>query len=258
MIPYMPLGSALDLAETADKPKDGIGQTGMRLDGATIAFDLDGTLVETAPDLIGALNLVLAERRLAPLPTEAARALVGRGAKVLIERGFAAAGEPLDPAETPGLVDRFIEIYRGRIASESRPFPGAEAALDQLAAAGAVLAVCTNKPTALSNLLLETLGMAWRFKAVIGADRAPKPKPDPSHLIHAITQAGGDPVRALMVGDSGADADAARAALVPCILFPFGYTEVSVHDLGADLVVESFAGLPAAAERLLRPRLAPA
>ena len=230
----------------------------MRLDGATIAFDLDGTLVETAPDLIGALNVVLGERRLPALPTEAARVLVGRGARVLIERGFAAAGEPLDDVETPGLVARFIEVYRGRIASESRPFPGADAALDQLAAAGATLAVCTNKPTALSNLLLEALGMAWRFKAVIGADSAPRPKPDPSHLLFAISQAGGDPARALMVGDSRADADAARAASVPCILFPFGYTDVPVSELGADLVIDRFADLPAAAERLLIPRLAPA
>ena len=186
----------------------------MRLDGATIAFDLDGTLVETAPDLIGALNVVLGERRLPPLPTEAARVLVGRGARVLIERGFAAAG--------------------------------------------ATLAVCTNKPTALSNLLLEALGMAWRFKAVIGADSAPRPKPDPSHLLFAISQAGGDPARALMVGDSRADADAARAAHVPCILFPFGYTDTPVSELGADLVIDRFADLPAAAERLLIPRLAPA
>ena len=230
----------------------------MRLAGATIAFDLDGTLVETAPDLIGSLNVVLGERRLPPLPTEAARSLVGGGARVLLERGFAAAGEPLDEAETPGLVARFIEVYRGRIASESRPFPGVDAALDQLAAAGAILAVCTNKPTALSNLLLEALGMAWRFKAVIGADSAPRRKPDPSHLLFAITEAGGDPARALMVGDSRADADAARAATVPCILVPFGYTDTPVGELGADLVIDSFADLPAAAEGLLLPRLAPA
>jgi len=230
----------------------------MRLAGATIAFDLDGTLVETAPDLIGALNVVLGERRLPPLPTEAARVLVGRGARVLIERGFAAAGEPLDEAETPGLVARFIDIYRSRIASESRPFPGAEAALDQLAAEGAILAVCTNKPTGLSNLLLEALGLAWRFKAVIGADAAPRPKPDPSHLLHAIGQAGGDPARALMIGDSRADADAARAASVPCILFPFGYTDIPVQALGADLVIDSFAELPDAALSLLEPRLAQA
>lgn len=223
----------------------------MRLDGATIAFDLDGTLVETAPDLIGALNLVLAEDGLPALPNEAARILVGRGARVLIERGFEVAGEHLAPERTPGLVARFIEIYRGRIADESRPFPGVEAALDDLSQAGAILCVCTNKPTGLSNLLLEALGLRSRFASVIGADAAPKPKPDPSHLIHAIRAAGGDPGRALMVGDSRADADAAKAAGVPCILAPWGYTDTPVHDLGADLVIKSFAELPAASRRLL-------
>src|SRR5207244_2291408 len=115
------------------------------LAGATIAFDLDGTLVETAPDLIGSLNIVLGECKLPGLPLEAARSIVGRGAKVMIQRGFAAAGAPLDEAAIPGLFNRFIDIYLGRIASESRPFPGVEAALDDLAAAGAKLAVCTNK-----------------------------------------------------------------------------------------------------------------
>ena len=223
----------------------------MRLDGATIAFDLDGTLVETAPDLIGALNVVLAEDGLPPLPNEMARVLVGRGARVLIERGFDVAGEHLPPERVPALVTRFIEVYRGRIADESLPFPGVEAALDELAAEGAVLCVCTNKPTGLSELLLTTLGMRSRFASVIGADAAPKPKPDPSHLIHTISTAGGDPSRALMVGDSRADADAAKAAAVPCILVPFGYTDTPARDLGADLVIESFSELPAAARRLL-------
>lgn len=223
----------------------------MTLNGATIAFDLDGTLVDTAPDLIGSLNVVLAERRLPALPTEAARMLVGRGARALIERGFAAAGEPLDEAETPALVSHFIDVYRGRIAEESRPFEGVEAALDVLHNAGAVLCVCTNKPTALSNLLLETLKLAPRFASVIGADSAPKPKPDASHLIHAIERAGGDPRRALMVGDSRADAEAARAALVPCVLVPFGYTDVPASELGAEMVIEHFADLPAAALSLL-------
>ena len=223
----------------------------MQLDGATIAFDLDGTLVETAPDLIGSLNVVLAEDGLPPLPTDMARILVGRGARVLIQRGFEVAGEHLPEERVPGLVARFIEVYRGRIADESMPFPGVQAALDDLASAGAILCVCTNKPTALSELLLTALGMRGRFASVIGADAAPRPKPDASHLIHAIATAGGDPSHALMVGDSRADADAAKAAGVPCILVPFGYTDTHVSELGADLVIEHFSELPAAARRLL-------
>ncbi len=221
------------------------------LTGATIAFDLDGTLVDTAPDLIGALNVLLGERGLPGLPNEAARVLVGRGARVLIERGFLAAGEPLHEDEKPGLVARFIDIYRTRIASESRPFDGVEAALDILTDRGATLAVCTNKPTALSILLLQALGMADRFAAIIGADAAPKPKPDPSHLLFTIAEAGGDRSRALMVGDSAADAEAAKAAGVPVILVPFGYTDRPASELGADRMMAHFSELPHLAVALL-------
>ena len=221
------------------------------LAGTTIAFDLDGTLVDTAPDLIGALNVVLDERRLPALPTVAARILVGRGARALIERGFKVAGEALNEAEVPGLVARFIEVYRSRIASESRPFEGVEAALDVLAERGAILSVCTNKPTALSILLLESLGMAQRFASIVGADAAPAPKPDPRHLLHAIETAGGNPARALMVGDSAADANAAKAAGVPVILVPFGYTDIPASELSADRMMDHFDQLPELAEAVL-------
>ncbi len=229
----------------------------MRLDGATICFDLDGTLIDTAPDLIGSLNAVLAECGHPPVPVSAARALVGGGARMLIERGFTAAGDTLSAERAPELVARFIDIYRDRIAHESQPFPGMEAALDELTAQGAILAVCTNKPTLLSNLLLETLGERHRFAAVIGADSAPKPKPDASHILFTIQQASGDPARALMIGDSRTDRDAARNANVPCILFPHGYTDVHVSELRPELVIDSFAELPAAVQMLLTPRLAP-
>ena len=165
------------------------------LAGATIAFDLDGTLVDTAPDLIGALNHLLREESLPALPLESARLLVGRGARALIERGFAVAGAHLDPAAMPSLFERFITIYRGRIADESRPFEGVEAALDSLAGAGAALCVCTNKRTDLSLALLDALGMTRRFAAVVGADSAPAAKPDPRHIFAAIAAAGGDPAR---------------------------------------------------------------
>jgi phosphoglycolate phosphatase len=221
------------------------------LAGAVVAFDLDGTLVDTAPDLIASLNAVLAERGLAPLPLSAARVMVGRGARALIEQGFSAAGEPLDEAETPGLLARFIEIYLGRIADESRPFEGVEAALDALAAAGASLCVCTNKPTNLALALLDALGLLSRFAAVVGPDCAPAPKPDPRHLLTAIEAAGGRPDRAILVGDSAVDVGAARAAGVPIVLVPFGYTEIPAAELGGDQVIEGFDALPALALRLL-------
>ncbi len=221
------------------------------LAGATLAFDLDGTLVDTAPDLVGALNSVLHERGLPALPLRTARVMVGRGARALIEQGFSAAGAPLDEAATTALVTRFIEIYRARIADESRPFDGVEACLDALAAAGATLVVCTNKRTDLSLALLDALGMTRRFAAVIGADLAPAPKPDARHLLHAIAAVGGAPRRALMIGDSASDIGAAHAAGIPSVVVSFGYTEIPAAALGGDHLIDSFAELPFLAVRLL-------
>jgi phosphoglycolate phosphatase len=221
------------------------------LSGALIAFDLDGTLVDTAPDLIGALNDVLAERRLPAVPVEAARALVGHGAKALIERGFSVAGEPLPTEETPALVARFIDIYRTRIAAESRPFPGVERALDDLAAAGAALAVCTNKRTDLSTELLTALNLADRFAVIVGADLAPAPKPDGRHLIFTAERAGVPIGRTLMVGDSANDVNAAKAAGAPVVAVSFGYTDIPAADLGADQLMHHFDELIGHARRLL-------
>ena len=222
----------------------------MSLRGAVIAFDLDGTLVDTAPDLIGALNSVLAENGLPSVPVASARNLVGRGAQSLIERGFSQAGRPLDPERTPGLVDRFIGAYLGRIARDSTPFDGLEAALDELAAAHAILAVCTNKRTDLSLALLDALGLTQRFAAVIGADLAVQ-KPDPSLLYLAIERAGGRPDRALYVGDSVVDLATARAAGVPIVGVSFGYCEEPLRAEDFDDLIHSFADLPEAAGRLL-------
>ena len=221
------------------------------LQGATLAFDLDGTLVDTAPDLVGALNGVLQEQGLPVLALRTARVMVGRGARALIEQGFSAAGAPLDAEHTPALVARFIDLYRSRIALESRAFDGLDACLDELAAAGAVLAVCTNKPTDLSFALLDALGLTHRFAAVIGADKAPKPKPDASHLFAAIEAAGGQRDRAIMIGDSATDIGAAHAAKVPSVVVSFGYTEIPAADLGADHLIDHFSELPALAARML-------
>jgi phosphoglycolate phosphatase len=221
------------------------------LSGAVIAFDLDGTLVDTAPDLVGTLNVILAEEGLRPLAMAHARDLIGHGARRLIERGFQAAGEPLEAERLGGLFDRFIARYRDHIADESRPFPGCVAALEALRAGGARLAVCTNKPTALSLALLQALDMAALFDAVVGPDAAPAAKPDPRHLEAAIGRAGGRPDRALLVGDAATDAGAARALRVPLILVSFGYTETPAAQLEPDILIDHFDQLPAAAARLL-------
>jgi phosphoglycolate phosphatase len=222
-----------------------------RFDGATIVFDLDGTLVDTAPDLVGVLNVLLAEEGVAPLPLALARPMIGRGARMLIERGFAAAGVALDESTLSGLFARFIAAYRGRIAEASRPFDGVVAALDNLLGEGARLAVCTNKPTDLSVALLTDLGLASRFAAIVGPDAAPAPKPDPRHLLTAIALAQGDAARSVMVGDSDADARAARAAYVPLVLVSFGYADAPAGTLSPDVLIDHFDALPAACARLL-------
>lgn len=221
------------------------------LAGATIAFDLDGTLVDTAPDLISTLNMLLDQEGLAPLPLSEARPFIGRGARWLIERGFQAAGATLEEARAPELFDRFIAHYLDHIADESRPFPGVEAALDSLKASGARLAVCTNKRTDLSLALLDALDLTRRFDAVIGADAAPACKPDPRHLTTAVAAAGGAMDRAILVGDAGTDAGAARAAGAGLILVSFGYTEVPARDLAPDLLIDHFDQLADGCLRVL-------
>ena len=220
--------------------------------GVTLAFDLDGTLVDTAPDLMGTLNTILADQGLATLPMEAARNLIGKGAKALLERGFTASGRSLDAEQSDRLFQQFLDIYLSRIAKDSRPFEGMERALDLFAEAGAGLVVCTNKRTDLSLALLDALGLTSRFKAVIGADSAPAPKPDARHYLTAIAAAGGVLERSLMVGDSAADVQAARNAGAPVVVFSFGYTEIPAAELGADEVLHHYDELPAAVARLLR------
>ena len=217
----------------------------------TIAFDLDGTLVDTAPDLMMTLNTVLGEEGLPPLPYETAPLLVGRGAKVMLERGFAADGKPLEEPEASRLFARYIDEYLAHICDHSRPYPGVLDALDRFEAEGAILAVCTNKRTDLSLAVLDALDLTRRFKVVVGADMAPRPKPDASHLLHTIELAGGDPKRAVMVGDSINDVLSAKNAEIPVVVVSYGYTDVPAKDLGGDALIDHFDELYAPVVKLL-------
>lgn len=219
--------------------------------GAVIALDLDGTLVDTAPDLVGTLNVLLREEGLAALPIAEARPFIGRGARWLIERGFQAADAPLAAERIPDLFSRFIAHYSAHIADQSRPFPGVVEALGVMKTAGARLAVCTNKRTDLSLALLDALQMTPLFDAVIGADATAAIKPDPRHLEAAVRAAGGTMDRAVLVGDAATDAGAARAAGAPLILVSFGYTEIPARDLAPDMLIDHFDELPRACARLL-------
>ncbi len=216
-----------------------------------IIFDLDGTLVETAPDLISALNYVLAREGLAPVPLHKARNMIGAGARKLIERGLEVEGRQMTPDEVSRLTDDFVAFYADHIADESRPFPGLLDALDDLAAQGHLLAVCTNKIEWLSKLLLDKLGMSNRFAAICGADTFGVSKPDPTILRQTIAKAGGDIARAIMVGDAGPDVGVARRAGIPVVGVTFGYTDVPIAELKPDRVITHMSQLTAAIAELM-------
>jgi len=212
----------------------------------TIVFDLDGTLVDTAPDLIGTLNLIFTQHGLSAVPLEASRPLIGGDARAMIERALVAEGRNPSAADVDALYAPFIAHYAARIADRSRAYPQVEMALDRLAERGHQLAVCTNKLEWLSKRLLDTLHLAGRFAAICGQDTFGVQKPDPEIFRQTVRRAGGDPKRAVMVGDSATDIRTARAAGVPVIAVDFGYADVPVATLGPDRVISSFAALPGA------------
>jgi phosphoglycolate phosphatase len=218
----------------------------------TIVFDLDGTLVDTAPDLVDTLNIVLAREGLPPVPFDTARAMIGGGARTLIERGLQAEGRPGGGAEVDRLYKDFVAHYGDHLADRSQPFPGAIAAIEQLAERGCRFAVCTNKLEWLSIKLLDALGISGHFAAICGQDTFGVQKPDPQILLQTIRKAGGQSARAVMVGDSINDIEVARAAKVPVIAVDFGYTETPVSALDPDVVIGDFNKLPAAVDRLFR------
>ncbi len=218
---------------------------------ATIIFDLDGTLVDTSPDLAAALNHALGVLGRDPVPPETVRHLVGHGARKLLERGLAMTGT-VSPALVESGFAPFIAYYRDHIADGSRPWPGVEAALDALAAAGCRLAICTNKPVALSVALIAALGWTERFAANLGFDSVPAAKPDAGHVAATIAAIGGDAATTIFVGDSITDVSAARAAGVPVIVVGFGFSDRPVEDLGADAVIGHFNDLVPTLERLCR------
>jgi len=212
-----------------------------------IAFDLDGTLANTAPDLAAALNHTLTALGRPIVDPASVRHLVGQGAKALLRKGLAASG-----AADEALVERgfpiYLDYYAANICVGTTFYPAIEQAMDALAARGATLAICTNKPERLSHLLIDAFGWAGRFAAIVGADTLAVRKPLPLPLLEAIARAGGG--RAAFVGDSIVDADTARAAGVPFVAVSFGFSDRPVDQLGADAVIDSYADLVGTLERL--------
>jgi phosphoglycolate phosphatase len=217
----------------------------------TVVFDLDGTLVDTAPDLINALNYILVREGMPPVPLHSARTMIGAGVRRLIERGLELDGRAVELEDINRLTADFIDYYAAHIADASRPFEGLEAALDDLAARGYRFAVCTNKLEWLSKLLLDRLGLSPRFFAICGADTFGISKPDPAILRQTVARAGGELSSTVMVGDAGPDIGVARRAGVPVIGVTFGYTEVPIADLKPDLLIHHMKELPAAVANLI-------
>ncbi len=217
----------------------------------TLAFDLDGTLVETAPDLIAAANHVLAAEGLAPVPAAAIRQEISFGARAMIEKGLKVSAAPRSATEVDRLLGDFLRHYEANIAVSSRPFPHVVELLHDYRARGCRLVVCTNKREHLSRVLLGELGMLDLFDAIAGRDTFPVCKPHPDHLLGAIRLGGGGRRRAVMVGDSDTDIATARAAGVPSIAVTFGYTEVPAHQLGAGAVIDDYRAFDAALAQVL-------
>lgn len=221
------------------------------LQGWTIAFDLDGTLVETAPDLMGTLNRMLAARDIAQMPVEAAQHLVGFGALALLRHGFQEAGAAWDEDKAPALLEEFLADYINHIADLSRPYEGVVEMLERLTDRGALLCVATNKRTDLSLALLDALDLTRWFAVICGPDKVSAKKPDGAHIREAVQMSGGDPARAIMVGDGAPDVQAAKSAGVPCVVVTFGYTPIPPEDLGGDVLIDHFGDLEEAVDGLL-------
>ena len=223
--------------------------------GSLLVFDLDGTLVDSAPDLLATLDAVLIQHGFAPLADRNTRTGIGHGARYLIEYGLQRHGMAVDTAKLDQMHKDFLAYYEANICVESRLYPGTLALLDRFASASWILAVCTNKLEGLSRQVLAALQVEDRFSAICGGDTFANRKPHPGHLLQTIVAAGGARERAVMVGDSLTDLDTARGAGVPFVGMSYGYTPVPMAELGPDLLLDSFDAL---SPNMLQPLIAAA
>ncbi len=215
----------------------------------TVIFDLDGTLVDTAGDLVATLNIILAGESCAPLSMDLARPLIGHGAKALLEQGLLFNQKAYDATKLAVLTDRFIHYYSAHIADHSTIRPDLLPTLKALQKRNCALGICTNKRTPLAQQLVDALHLGSYFNAVIGSGELPFSKPDPRMLKVAIEETGGTSDKAVMIGDSKTDVDTAHALGVPVIVVDFGYTAIPAHDLGANAVISGWNELiPALAD----------
>lgn len=217
----------------------------------TLIFDLDGTLADTAPDLLAAVNHVLGDLTDELLTLDHARNMVGQGALALINEGLAHFGIARESVDIDALFEKFLVYYNANVSVHTKLFPGLDTLLSRHLEVGTRLGVCTNKPENLSRKLLRDLGIHDHFHTIVGRDTLDTQKPDPKTLFETIARAGGVPERSVFVGDSITDASTAIAAKVPCVLVSFGYTVEPVASLGGDIVIDHFSKLDDAIAKLL-------
>jgi phosphoglycolate phosphatase len=211
--------------------------------GACLVFDLDGTLVDTAPDIISSLNHCLMDDGLSALDGQTCRHLIGKGVRDLIMRAYSQSGKtPAEAAIFP-LVERFMVHYRAHISDNSKPFERAETVLTELKNAGAVLSICTNKPHDLACLLIKNLGWDGYFSSLLGADAVDHKKPSAQHLWECVKRAKGNKDKTIMIGDSITDYETGRNANVPVILFSHGYSDLDLDSLNAEALIDHYDDL---------------
>ena len=221
------------------------------LKNMSITFDLDGTLVDTAPDLVRVLNLVIAPDGLAPVTVDDARTLIGFGSMAMIKQAYQNANVELSDPNAVCIQREFLNLYAADLSQVSTAYPGVVEVLSQLKRAGARLSVCTNKPGAMARPLLDQLGLSQFFDNIVGSGDNVPTKPAAEHIFAAVGHRGSSKI--VMVGDGAPDVFAARAAKVPIILMSYGYSPISVHTFGADAVLRSFRELPFALKGIWAP-----
>jgi phosphoglycolate phosphatase len=221
------------------------------LEGIAISFDLDGTLVDTAPDLVRSTNMVMDAAGLARISLASVRGMVGQGARALIIKAAAAGSVTFTEDDLTVHIAHFLDVYKAGLTELSLPFDGVNETLELLSEQGAILSVCTNKPPHLANPVLQAFDLTRHFKAIVGNGQAGVNKPDARHLTYTIDASGGNLERALMIGDSITDVQAARNAGIPVALVSFGYTNEKASTLGADAVFDHYHELPDLAARLM-------
>lgn len=220
----------------------------------TVVFDLDGTLIDTAPDIIGATNHTLAAHGFETVASDAIRPVISFGTRAMLTEGLRGQGRAVSEAKLDGMFAELLAYYAEHMDVHSRPFPGMVRVLDELRSRDVAIAICTNKREDMARLLMQKLCFEEYFSAITGRDTFTVCKPDPAHLLGAIRLAQGDPLRSIMVGDSTTDYNTAKAAGVPIIGVTFGYTDVPMADLDCDAVISHYDDFLAAMDGISASR----